>query len=265
MSHRCRSRPAGPRHWLLLLVVAGLLAGCQTGPGATSATSTAAAGEQQPSPIRFSGRKATTTEPFLLAGGLTVFTGEQRGRGAFRVEVLNEEGEPQRVLFLSTGRYRGSTGLGLRGGIYRLAVAAGTPWAVEITQPRGQAGAALPQRYQGASDALVGPFRVDGDLRVEVGHEGQGDLTVELLSDQGPSLYFLIEDSGRFKTSRMAAGHQPGNYYHKLAKHRRHEEVFAIFGRDHDWGAQTYRTRRSLSPRAPDEADPAADVAAAAS
>jgi hypothetical protein len=216
MDRRCRRRPPGPRRWLLLLVVAGFLAGCQANQGAKPATSTAAGGGHEPSPIRFSGQKATRTEPFLLAGGLTVFSGEHRGRGSFRVEVLTEAGEPQRVLFLSTGRYRGSTGLGLRGGIYRLAVAAATPWTVEITQPRGQAGAALPQRYQGASDALVGPFRVDGDVRVEVEHDGQGDLAVELLSDQGPSLYFLVEDSGRFKTSRRAAGLRPGNYYLKV-------------------------------------------------
>jgi hypothetical protein len=215
VNRRRRSR-TGPRRWLLLLVVAGLLAGCQASPGAKPATSTAAGGGREPSPIRLSGQKAETTKPFLLAGGLTVFTGEHRGRGSFRVEVLNQEDEPQRILFLSTGRYRGSTGLGLRGGIYRLAVAAGTPWTVEITQPRGQAGAALPQRYQGISDALVGPFRVDGDVDVEVEHEGQGDLTVELLSDQGPSLYFLVEDSGPLKISRRAAGLQPGNYYLKV-------------------------------------------------
>jgi hypothetical protein len=57
------------------------------------------------------------------------------------------------------------------------------------------------------------PFRVDGDVRVEVEHKGQGDVTVELLSDQGPSLYFLVEDSGRFTASRTAVGLEPGNYY----------------------------------------------------
>lgn len=216
MNRRRGGRRAGPRCWLLLLVVAGLLGGCQAGPGGSPAASTAAGGSHQPVPIRLSGQKATRTEPFLLAGGLTVFTGEHRGRGGFRVEVLNEEGEPQRVLFLSTGRYHGSTGLGLRGGIYRLAVASGTPWTVEITQPRGQAGAALPQQYQGGSDALVGPFRVDGAVEVGVEHEGQGDLTVELLSDQGPSLYFLVEESGPLRTSRRTAGLEPGNYYLKV-------------------------------------------------
>jgi hypothetical protein len=209
-----RRRPGEARRRLLLLVVIGALAGCQTPTGANPPSTTAAAGKHQPAPIRFSGQEATTrTDPFLLAGGLAVFTGEHRGRGSFRVEILDEQGKPQRILFLSTGRYRGSTGLGLRGGIYRLAVAAGTPWKVEIAQPRGQAGAVLPQQYRGASDALVGPFRVDGDVRVEVEHDGQGDLSVELLSDQGPSLYFLVEESGRFTTSRTAAGLDPGNYY----------------------------------------------------
>jgi hypothetical protein len=216
LSQRSMSRRVGARRWLLLLVVAGSLAGCQANPGAGPSTSSVATGKHQPSPIRLSGQKATRTEPFLLAGGLTVFTGEHRGRGSFRVEILNEVDEPQRVLFLSTGRYRGSTGLGMRGGIYWLAVAARTPWQVEITQPRGQVGAALPQQYQGISDALVGPFHVDGDVDVEVEHEGQGDLTVELLSDQGPSLYFLVEDSGPLETSRRAAGLQPGNYYLKV-------------------------------------------------
>jgi hypothetical protein len=83
---------------------------------------------------------------------------------------LTKDGEPQRILFLATGRYSGSTGIGLRGGIYRLAVAAGT---LTITQPRGRAGAALPQRYQGASDALVGPFRIDRNVRVDVEHKGR--------------------------------------------------------------------------------------------
>jgi hypothetical protein len=213
MNRRYRPHPAGPRRWLLLLVVAGLLAGCQASQDAEHTTSTAAGGRHQPAPVRFSGQKTTRTEPFLLAGGLTVFSGEHRGRGSFRVEVLDQEGEPQRILFLSTGRYHGSIGLGLRGGIYRLAVAADTPWTVEVTQPRGQAGAALPQRYQGTSDALVGPFRVDGDVDVQVEHDGEGDLSVELLSDQGPSLYFLVEDSGRFKASRTATGLEPGAYY----------------------------------------------------
>ena len=48
---------------------------------------------------------------------------------------------------------------------------------------------------------------------MEVEHKGQGDVTVELLSDQGPSLYFLVEDSGRFTASRTAVGLEPGNYY----------------------------------------------------
>ena len=36
---------------------------------------------------------------------------------------------------------------------------------------------------------------------------------MELVSDQGPSLYFLVEDSGRFTASRTAVGLEPGNYY----------------------------------------------------
>jgi hypothetical protein len=207
------ARPAGSRRLLALVVVAGLLGGCQTRPAASPPASTAATGSHQPAPIRFAGRQATETDPFLLAGGLTVISAEHRGRGGFRVEILTNEGEPQRVLFLASGSYRGSTGLGLPGGIYRLTVAAGAPWKLEITQPRGRAGAVLPQRYQGVSDTLVGPIRVDGDLRVDVAHAGQGDLTVELLSDQGPSLYFLVENSGPFTESRTARGLQPGDYY----------------------------------------------------
>lgn len=213
MRHCSRRRPGEAPRRLLLPLLIGLLAGCQTTTGSNPPPTTATAGRHQPAPIRLSGQKATRTEPFLLAGGLTVFTGQHRGRGSFRVEVLTNQGEPQRVLFLSTGPYGGSTGLGLGGGIYRLEVAADGPWRVEITQPRGRAGAALPQRYRGASDALVGPFRVDGDVQVEAEHDGQGDLSVELLSDQGPSLYFLVEGSGRFRASRTAAGLEPGNYY----------------------------------------------------
>jgi hypothetical protein len=207
------ARPAGGQRLLALLVVAGLLGGCQTRPAASPPASTTATGSHQPAPIRFAGQQATKTEPFLLAGGLTMVGAEHRGRGSFRVEILTNEGEPQRILFLASGRYRGSTGLGLPGGIYRLTVAADAPWKLEITQPRNRTGAALPQRYQGASDTLIGPVRVDGDLRVNVAHAGQGDLSVELLSDEGPSLYFLVEESGPFTGWRTAAGLQPGDYY----------------------------------------------------
>jgi hypothetical protein len=215
-----RGRLTGCRRWLLLLALAGLLGGCQARPAAGPQPPPAATGRQQPLPIRFAGQKATRMEPFLLAGGLTVFTAEHRGRGTFKIEVLTKDGEPQRILFLATGRYSGSTGIGLRGGIYRLAVAAGMPWKVKITQPRGRAGAALPQRYQGASDALVGPFRIDRNVRVDVEQEGQGDVTVELVSDQGPSLCFPVEESGHFKASRTAMGLEPGNYYLNIEARR---------------------------------------------
>lgn len=93
-------------------------------------------GQRQPAPIRFAGRASTTTRPFLLAGGLVVARAEHRGSGGFKVEVLDQDGAPQHVLFLATGRYRGSSGVGLRGGIYRLAVSGATPWKVQIDQPR---------------------------------------------------------------------------------------------------------------------------------
>jgi hypothetical protein len=206
------------RPWLAaLLIGAGLLGGCQTSPQADPRTSTSVGGRHQPAPIRFAGRTATRTKPFLLAGGLIVFSAEHPGVGAFKVEILDRRGAPQRLLFLTNGRYRGSTGLGLGGGIYRLAVSgATTPWKVEINQPRGRTAAALPQQYRGAGDALVGPFQADGDVTVDIEHDGQGDISIELLSDQGPSLYFLLEDTGPLHTSRRAEALEPGGYYLKV-------------------------------------------------
>jgi hypothetical protein len=201
------------RGWLVvLLVVTGVLGGCQTDRAASPPSSTALAGRHQPPPIRFSGNKTTKTGPFLVAGGLTVFTAEHRGRGSFAVEVLTHKGELNQLVFLTTGRYRGSTGLGLGGGIYRLRISASTPWKVEITQPRGRSGAALPQHYRGVSDALVGPFRVDRSVRVDLQHNGPGAVTLELLSDQEP-LYFLLTGSGRFKGSQTATNLETGAYY----------------------------------------------------
>lgn len=216
MSGRPR-RQARRRSWpAALLIAAALVGGCQSGPASDPPATTAAAGRHQPDPIRFAGRGATTTKPFLLAGGLIVVSAEHPGSGRFRVEILNRQGHPQRVLFLATGRYRGSTGMGLGGGIYRLAVSAATPWTVRIDQPRGRAGAALPQQYRGAGDALVGPFQAGGNLVADVEHDGQGDITIELLSDQGNSLYFLLEDTGPVRTSQTAEDLQPGGYYLKV-------------------------------------------------
>jgi hypothetical protein len=197
---------------LLLLV---LLGGCHTGRPADPAARTPAptGGQHQPAPIRFSGQTSTTTQPFLLAGGLVVASAEHAGGGRFRVEILNQQSHPQRVLFLATGRYQGSTGVGLRGGIYRLAVAGTTPWKVKIDQPRGRAAAALPQQYRGRDDALVGPFQAGGRLVVDVEQDGQGDISIELLSDAGASQYFLLEDNGPLRTSRVAEDLQAGAYY----------------------------------------------------
>jgi hypothetical protein len=217
MSGRPR-RQARHRSWLaaLLVAAAALAGGCQTSPATAPPATAAPAGQHQPDPIRFAGRRSTTTEPFLLAGGLIAVSAEHRGSGGFRVEILNQKGAPQRVLFLATGRYRGSTGMGLSGGIYRLAVSGATPWTVRIDQPRGRAGAALPQRYRGSGDALVGPFQAGGNLVVDTEHHGQGDITVELLGDQGNSLYFLLEETGPVRTSRTAEDLQPGGYYLKV-------------------------------------------------
>jgi hypothetical protein len=142
-----------------------------------------------------------------------VFTAEHGGRGSFNVEVLTHKGEVMETLFLATGRYGGSTGLGLNGGIYRLRISASGPWKVAIIQPRGRSGAVLPQRYRGRSDALIGPFRVDRNVRVDIQHNGSGDISVELLSDEGSSLYFLLSESGRFRGSRTAPDLESDDYY----------------------------------------------------
>ena len=196
-----------------LLLALAILGGCHTGRPAGPAAPAPTGGQHQPAPIRVTGRTSTTTRPFLLAGGLVVASAEHAGAGGFKVEVLNQQGHAQRVLFLATGRYHGSTGVGLRGGIYRLAVSGTTPWMVRIDQPRGLAAAALPQQYRGTDDALVGPFQAGGRMVVDVEQDGRGDIGIELLSDKGASLYFLLEDSGPLRTSRAAEDLQAGAYY----------------------------------------------------
>jgi hypothetical protein len=213
MSER-RRRLAPGRTWVAaMLVAAGLLGGCQAGRGSDPPASTSPGGRYQPPPIRFAGRTSTTTKPFLLAGGLIVVSAEHWGSGGFKVEILDRKGAPQRVLFLATGRYRGSTGFGLSGGIYRLAISGTTPWKVEVDQPRGREESALPQRYRGAGDTLVGPFQAEGDIAVDVEHDGQGDITIELLDEEGSSLYFVLEDTGPVRTSRTVKDLAPGGYY----------------------------------------------------
>jgi hypothetical protein len=169
--------------------------------------------EYQPAAIVFKGHGRTRTTPFLLVGGLTVFTGAHHGGGSFSAEIFDQRGRPQRLLFLADGPYRGSLGLGLNGGIYRLMVAASTPWRVTITQPRQIAAAALPQRYQGGSDMLVGPFHASGSVVVEIGSGGSRDISVELVNADGSSLYWLVQESGGFHGSRTAANLQDGDYY----------------------------------------------------
>lgn len=90
----------------------------------------------------FQGTGQEATELFSLEAGLAVFEVEHRGAGAFRVRLLDEQGNLVEELAEAAGDFRGSRAVRVpRGGRYLLDVSATGPWSVR-RRADGQAAAA---------------------------------------------------------------------------------------------------------------------------
>jgi hypothetical protein len=79
----------------------------------------------------FRGTAQEATELFALDAGLAVFEMEHQGAGAFRVRLLDEQGNVVEELAAAEGGFRGSRAVRVpRGGRYLLDVSATGPWSV---------------------------------------------------------------------------------------------------------------------------------------
>jgi hypothetical protein len=150
-------------------------------------TTTTTLPQQAAAPINLSGDGQMATQPFPVAGGLTIFTSQCSCQGNFSVELDDSSGQQVALLANVIGAYNGAIAEGLTPGNYILNVDADSSWTVTVTQPRNIAPVSLPHTYTGTGDQVEGPF--SANLAVEVQAQnvstGGGNFSVTVLANDG--------------------------------------------------------------------------------
>ena len=115
------------------------------------------------------------------------------------------------------GSYSGSIAEGLPAGQYVLSVTAdqGVPWTVQITQPRGVSGVALPTTLTGQGQEVVGPVAGGASLRIQATNTTTqgGNFIVEILGSDGSLQGLPINEIGSYSGSVIANLLSGGPYY----------------------------------------------------
>jgi len=171
-----------------------------------------------PAPINLSGTGQTATSAFTVESGLAVFQARCSACQAnFIVEIDNANGSLVDIPINVIGSYSGSIAEGLSAGQYILSVTAdqGVPWTVEITQPRGVAGVALPTTLTGQGQEVVGPVAGGSSLRIQATNTATqgGNFIIEILGANGSMQGIPINEIGSFSGSTIANFLSGGPYY----------------------------------------------------
>lgn len=216
----------GARAWVVLaravvalVVLVGVVVA--TGGGGGHAPSALAAGRSvaqptpsPPPPVELSGTGDQVTKPFALTGGLAVLRVECPScKGNFIVELLDDNQQVKDVVANRVGAYSGSRAAGVQAGDHVLLVGADAPWRVEITQPRDQQAAELPQSATGSGDRVVGPFAADKTVAVRATHSKGNDFVLTVLDAKGRAQDLVFNETGAFDGAAVAQMTSAGPYY----------------------------------------------------
>jgi len=203
-----------------LTVTLGLAAGCSsrspsslnTSHGGASVTTTTTT--PQPSPISLSG-SGDATPSFQAAGGLAVLTANCGCSGNFAVDIDDSSGNQDYTPIDADGSYSGSVGENLNTAQYTLDVTADGPWTIDVTQPRDQPGAALPHKYSGKGQKIVGPFAAGSAVRLQSENTTAdgGNFTVEVLNSVGSEADIPVDEVGSYSGSTISSGLSGTPYY----------------------------------------------------
>ena len=159
----------------------------------------------EPDPITLTGKGPTETDPFELIGGFVAADMEYVGYdgGSFRVRLI-DHGSEDIVWELADepDQWSGELGETLDAGSYRLDIEADGEWSIEVRQPRPTSGETPPIEDDCKISTLLGPYELDGELRVRASHEGGGNFIVRAhdataSGDEVGNL--LIHETGRFE------------------------------------------------------------------
>lgn len=171
-----------------------------------------------PAPITLSGSGQNATNAFTVTSGLAIFQAScSNCQGNFIVEIDHANGSLIDIPINVIGAYSGSVAEGLSAGQYVLSVTAdqGVAWSVQITQPRGVAGIALPTTLSGQGQEVVGPVAGGSSLRIQASNSSVqgGNFIVEVISASGSMQALPFNEIGSFNGSTIANFLNNGPYY----------------------------------------------------
>jgi len=171
----------------------------------------------EPDPITFSGIGDHATAVFQLTSGLAKFEFTHHGSSNFIVWLYNSTtGAVAALLVNEIGAYSGTTAEGLESGTYLLNIRADGAWTARITQPRPISGEALPVRWTGRGDSVLGPVHLPSGLaRFELQYTGDSNFIIQLYhyASTGQVAALIVNEIGNYSGSQVVQIREAGLYY----------------------------------------------------
>ncbi|ELY99727.1 hypothetical protein C482_09587 [Natrialba chahannaoensis JCM 10990] len=154
----------------------------------------------------FGGIESNTTESFALEKGIVTADFSHDGDADLTVELVpagDTNGDDRVIPTTSTATQSGESIITVEEGTYQLEVDADGAWSLDLDQPEVHSDdlTALPTDVSGSGSSYVGPFDTEGNVSLDVTHDGDGLFMVDGYGADGRSEQ-LIHQNGTFDSSR---------------------------------------------------------------
>jgi hypothetical protein len=171
-------------------------------PGPTVASTLAPTPVPAPAPISVSGSGSQEAVKIHLEQGLSIFTINHPGNGAFEIWLADRMKKLDRLAY-KEGGYWGSKAEGITAaGDYYLVVTAHGVWTVNIDQPRPYVAYGVPVSLSGAGQQVSKFFILDKEVTTfNITHDGWMDFNVWLLDSNGEKVERLVSTYGPYDAS----------------------------------------------------------------
>lgn len=154
-------------------------------------------------PYRLAGSGNGVTNRFVVEEGLTTVEYDREdGSARFTAEFVDPEGKKRdRHIVAERRSTSGRVATYLPGGEWTVDVTAPGRWEIEVDQPEIEEDdvVELPVSELGTGRDYRGPFRFEGDVRVEGSYEGSRNVIVEYLRENGRRGGQIFNEIGSFE------------------------------------------------------------------
>ena len=180
----------------------------------------------EPEPITLKGNGDSVSAKFELVAGIATFEMSHDGTSNFIVQLMSDSGETVDFLVNAIGQYSGTRAVGVqkdaimgaKPGTHLLNIQADGSWNITIRQPRFNSAPGLPQNFSGKGDTVSPPFALNEGLATfRFTHDGNSNFIVQLMSESGETVDFLVNTIGTYEGSKAVGvkqgaifGPQPG-------------------------------------------------------